>query len=271
MEIVEADEFGRPYTVWSVGDHFGGTVEGAALRLPEAPKTWHVLQAEVLEHADFEAVETLGVQDARPLRYCQLQVLMGLTGMERAMYLAEHRVTGALYAERLDADALCFAQLLARAESVITAAEPPARIPGIAPHWECAGCEFLALCHDDQAPEVNCRTCAHSTPQMGAGARWTCERKAGDLDLQAQRAGCPGHRFIPILLERLGQQAHVHEEPDGNAAVVYRMADGSLFTNGATPTGFSSAEIVAAKHKEMLGDHLLQKFKAQFPGATVVA
>jgi hypothetical protein len=270
VEICEVDEFGRQYMVRAVGDHFGGTLDGAALRLAEAPKTWHALVLDVVDASAFEALEALGVQETQPLRYFQAQILMGLTGMERALYMAEHRGTASLYAQRLHADPVCFAQLMARAESVINAPEPPARIPGIAPHWECAGCEFLAMCHDDQVPEVNCRTCAHSTPAMGAGGRWICERKASDLDLQQQRAACASHRFIPILLERIGTQVDVLGESDGNGAVVYRMGDGSTFTNGAAPH-FSSAEIASLKHKTMLGDQLLQQCKARFPGSTVVA
>lgn len=78
------------------------------------------------------------------------------------------------------------------------------------------------------------------------------------------------HRYIPILLERIGEQAGATDEADGNAAVSYRTSAGETFVNGAPPA-FSSAEIRAARHKTMLGDDQLQQLKAEWPGARLVA
>lgn len=117
-------------------------------------------------------------------------------------------------------------------------------------------------------------TTAHSTPLVADtdAAMWVCERPRAERTLQidAQRAGCDGHRYIPILLERIGEQAGTTPEPDGNAAVRYRRPDGTEFANGAPPA-FSSAEIRAAAHKELLGDPVVRQLKQQFSTARVAA
>jgi len=271
VEVHDADEFGHQYRVSAHGGHFGGSLDGAALSLPEAPKSWHVVELKTHSDKSFTELQAKGVQQAKPMHWAQMQTYMGLTGMERALYLAENKNTSALYQERLSADPVAFAQIMARAERIITAPEPPARISSDPAWWQCKLCPMHALCHGEQAPEVNCRTCAHATPELdGHDGRWSCARHKCDLSEEDQRLGCDSHRYIPILLERIGTQGEVAPEPDGNAAVQYLTPDGGSFTNGAPPH-FSSAEIAAAKHKTALADTLVQDIKAEFSSARLVA
>lgn len=272
VEVHDVDEFGRQYRVSAHGGHFGGSLDGAALGLPEAPKTWHVLEFKTHSDKSFTELLAKGVKDAKPMHWVQMQVYMGLTGMDRAMYLAENKNTSALHQERVHADPVEFAKIMARAERVITAAEPPPRISTDPAWFQCKLCAFHELCHGDQAPEVNCRTCAHATPEMDGQARWSCAHYKSDMGDADQRSSstCPSHRYIPILLERIGAQGAVTTEPDGNAAVQYIAAEGLPFVNGAAPH-FSSAEIRAAKHKTMLADGQVQQIKSAWPGAKVVA
>ena len=275
IEVHDTDELGRQYRVSAVGGHFGGSLDGAALGLPEAPKTWHVMEFKTHSAKSFAELLKVGVREAKPMHWFQMQIYMGLTGMQRAMYLAENKDTSALYQERVEFDAVEFARVMAKAERVVTSPEPPPRLSNDPAWFACKWCTFHPVCHGDQAPEVNCRTCAHSTPELDGqradGGRWSCAMNRGsDLSLEVQRAGCGGHRYIPILLERIGEQVGAADEHDGNATVTYRTAAGETFANGAPPA-FSSAEIAAAKHKTMLADGQLQQIKRAWPGAKVVA
>jgi PD-(D/E)XK nuclease superfamily len=269
-EVHDVDEFGRQFRVSDHGGHFGGSLDGAACGLPEAPKAWHVTEFKTHNAKSFDELAEKGVAKAKPMHHAQMTIYMGLTGMDRALYLAENKNTSALYSERVHFDPVQFAKLLERARQVITANEPPPRIHAD-PAWrQCKMCGFHDLCHGDQAPEVNCRTCAHSTPELDGDARWSCALHRADVDLATQRTGCAGHRYIPILLGRIGEQVGAMDEPDGNAAVRYRMADGREFVNGAAPA-FASSEIAAAQNKAALGAEVLQSIKARAPGARVVA
>lgn len=272
VQVHEADQAtGAQFRVSAHGGHFGGSLDGAALGLPEAPKTWHVLEFKTHGDKSFAELLAKGVREAKPMHWAQMQVYMGLTGMDRAMYLAENKNTSALYQERVPADAEAFADLLSRAERVIKAAEPPARLSADPAWYQCKLCCFHAQCHGAEAPEVNCRTCAHATPELdGDAGRWSCAQHRLDISDQVQRQACDGHRYIPILLERIGRQGAVTKEADGNAAVQYITPEGMPFVNGAPP-GFTSAEIRAAKHKVMLGDQQVQQIKNAWPGARMVA
>lgn len=269
-EVHDVDEFGRQFRVNAHGGHFGGSMDGAALGIPEAPAAWHVVEFKTHNNKSFAGLVEKGVEDAKPQHYAQMQAYMGLTGMDRALYLAENKDTSALYSERVRAEPVMFAKLMERARQVITDAEPPARIHNDPAWWQCKLCAFNGLCHGQQVPEVNCRTCAHSTPALaGDTGRWVCEHQQRDVDDATQRTGCAAHRFIPILLERLGSQVGTADEGDGNAAVHYQRADGRSFTNGAAPA-LSSREI-ATLDPALLGNTLVNQIKARWPEARVVA
>jgi len=271
VEVHCSDEFGQQYRVQAVQGHFGGSLDGAALELPEAPKSWHVLEFKTANAKSFAQLQAKGVQEAKPMHWAQMQIYMGLTGMDRALYVAENKDTSELYQERVSFDTVEFSKLLARAERVIKAAEPPPRLSADPAWFACKFCHCHELCHGQRVPEVNCRTCAHSTPRTDAeGALWVCEHQKVQIDDRIQRKGCDAHRFIPILLERIGEAVEYRPERDGNSAVVYRLADGSTFVNGCAPA-FSSREIAASHHASMLGDPAVQQLKTEWPNARMVA
>lgn len=270
-EVHDSDEFGQQIRVSGIGGHFAGSLDGAVLGLPEAPKTWHVVEFKTHSAKSFAELVKKRVRDAKPQHWAQMQAYMGYTGMERAMYLAENKDTSEIYAERVEFDQVEFTRLVERARRIITAAVPPARLSEDPAWFECKWCPFHAFCHGQQVPEVNCRTCAHSTPRTDIdGGQWHCVHSGVALDPFTQAEGCNGHRFIPALLERVAQQTAAAEEPDGNLAVTYTLPDGSTFVNGYPPA-FSSREIRVAKHKSMLGDEQVQAVKAQISTAQVVA
>jgi hypothetical protein len=271
VQVHEVDETGQQYRVSAHGGHFGGSLDGAVRGLPEAPRTWHVVEFKTHGDKSFAELTAKGVRASKPMHWAQMQVYMGLTGMQRALYLAENKNTSALYQERIEFDPAEFAKLSERAARIIAAAEPPPRINDDPAWYVCKMCTFHGMCHGTEAPEVNCRTCAHSTPRTDThGGMWSCEHNGIPIGDQKQREGCAGHRYIPLLLERIGTKGAVSTEPDGNAAVQYIGPDGMPFVNGAPPA-FSSREIAAAKHKAMLGDPQVRQIKTAWPAAEVVA
>ncbi len=270
-EVHDVDEFGRQFRVSDIAGHFGGSMDGAALGLPEAPKTWHCLEFKTHSDKSFVELVKKKVREAKPQHWAQCQVYMGLMGMDRAMYIAENKNTSEVYVERIEFDQVEFTRLVERARRIITTGTPPARLSEDPAWFECKFCHFHAQCHGQAVAEVNCRTCAHSTPRVDVpGGVWQCELEHVQLDDATQRQGCNGHRSIPILLEKIGRQTDAHDEPGGNLAVVYSLPDGSTFANGYPPA-FSSLEIRATQHASMLGDTQVQAIKAAVPSARMVA
>lgn len=256
---------GKQFAVSAIGGHMWGHLDGALLGLIEAPKTWHVAEYKTHNDKSFGELKAKGVKASKPMHYAQMQLYMALTGMERAAYLAANKNNDELYMERVEYDAEEAKRLLDRAASIIFAAEPPLRISDRADWYECKLCRFHGICHGTTAPEVNCRTCAHATPTQGG--TWTCEKYGEQIPLDVQRAGCPQHRYIPILLERFAEQTN---GSDAENWVQYRNKEtGASFVNGEQ--GYSSREIQACADKRCLGDAGVEQMKAEFPGAEVTA
>lgn len=271
VHVHDVDERGQQYRVSDekCGHHLGGSMDAAVQGLPEAAKAWHVAEFKTHNDKSFKDLQAKGVQKFKPLHYAQMQVYMGLTGMDRALYYAENKNDAAIYTERVHFDKDEFKRLQDRALRVITAAEPPARISNDPAWFECKFCHFHALCHGDEAPEPTCRSCAHSTPELDGQARWSCAKTGADINVERQRVGCRDHRVIPILLERIGEMVDAND-----AAVTYKTADGRTFVNGdpdKTPKHFSSAEIHAFKDKKALtiDNPLMDTLRKQW-GARVV-
>lgn len=248
VEVHDTTPEGKQWRVSDLGGHFAGSMDGAGRGFPEAPKTWAVLEYKTHGEKSFNELVKKKMQAAKPQHYAQMQVYMGYTGMDRAMYMAVNKNTDDLYTEWVHFDPVEFAKLKARAERVISANEPPLRCSNDPSWFVCKMCDFHDHCHGDKAPAVNCRTCAHSTPEMQGEGQWSCGHHKDDLTQVAQRTGCPSHRYIPILLERFATQSDYV-----NGDVVYTDTAGLPFANGDGLGALTSHEIRAAESKSMLG------------------
>jgi hypothetical protein len=222
--VLEVDPAtGRQFRVEAHGGHFGGSLDGIAIGLREAPKTWHVLEFKTHSAKSFGQLVAKGVVASKPQHAAQMQIYMHLMGLTRAFYLAVCKDTDALYAERVEADPAEAGRLLARAKRIIDAARPPSRISEDPAWFECGMCDHHAVCHDGQRAPVNCRTCLHSTAIDGG---WHCARYGHMPDSNDQRIACGKHLFIPDLVA--GDIIDAGED-----FVSYRMKDGSSWINDA--------------------------------------
>jgi len=259
---------GRQFSFSACGGHFGGSMDGACVGLPEAPKTYHVLEYKTHGKKSFDDLAANGVKKAKPEHWAQMQCYMLWTGMDRALYVAVCKDDDRLHMERIDFDAEAAAKLVEKAQRVIDAPTPPERI-GDATWYECKFCDFAPICHGTDAPAVNCRTCAHSTPEKTG--YWSCARNGNnEVPVSFQREGCDGHRYLPQMLEHWAEWTDASEVDN---TVTYRLKDGRTFVNGARPFGFSSIEIQACADKAALGvvaaDPMVQGWRVAFGGQVV--
>ena len=222
--VLDVDpETGRQFRVIAHGRHFGGSLDALAYGVREAPKTWHVVEFKTHATKSFTELTTKGVVVAKPQHAAQMQIYMHLMGLTRALYMAVCKNTDALHIERIDADPAEAQRLLDKAERIIFAQHPPARISDDPAWFECRFCTHHAVCHEGAAAAVNCRTCLHATPVEGG---WHCARHDRALDAAMQRVGCSKHLFIPDLVPGTVTDA-------GDDVVVYRLKDGTTWINDA--------------------------------------
>lgn len=252
---------GQQHGVEFADGHGKGHLDGAVLGLDEAPRTWHVFECKTHNTRSFKDVVAKGVKVSKPTHYAQVQMYMGLTGMERAAYFAVCKDTDEVHLERIEYDSATFATLTAKAYAIIKAEEPPLRISEDPESFDCRFCPFRDVCHAATIPAMSCRTCAHATP-IAAG-KWHCAHFDAEIPEEAQRAGCDEHRFIPALLERVAELVEV----DGNRLTWRNKLTDRTFTQ----PGYTSAELVACKDFRIVGDAFMDEVKAVFGDASKVS
>lgn len=260
---------GDQWRVQACDGHFGGSLDGVALGLPEGPKTPAVLEFKTHSHKSFgELAAKGGVRQAKPQHFDQMTVYMGLMELSRALYVAVDKDTDELYTEWVQFDRERFDWLLARAQRLIALTAPPDRISADPAHWQCKFCGFHKHCHQGVAAEANCRTCCHASPV--ANAAWRCEVHGDTIPLDFQRRGCDQHLLIPQLVP--------YGEPvdGGSNWVAYKHREsGKHFINGPAELhgssygpAFTSAELHHCP-ADVLPDAV--DVKAEFPGAKVIS
>ena len=239
--------------------HFGGSVDGIGRGFPEAPKSWAVLEVKTHNAKSWNDVNKKGVAESKPQHYAQMQVYMGLLGVDRALYLASNKDTDEIYTEWVHFDEEAFAELLARARRVLDAKEPPVKLSDDPAHFICKGCQHYALCHQAKVAEVSCRTCCHASP-VKSGA-WRCDLHSSVRNKGEQREACDAHLFIPQLVP-------FGEPVDGSQSwIEYRHRDtGKTFRNGSG--GYVSREL-AASCAGTVTEPVVEAMRAQF-GAKVL-
>lgn len=233
VTVLDVDpDTGKQWAVRALGGHVRGKADGACVEVPEAPKTWHLLEIKTHNDKSFKALKRDGVLKAKPGHYAQMQEYMGLLDLKRALYMAANKNDDEIYTERVEFDPVYFMQLMARAERIITADRPPSKAhedPESKAAFACGWCPAKEVCHFGSFARSHCRTCLHATPIIddGEDGRWHCARRQKDLTYNEQKVGCAHHLFIPDLVP--GEQIDADEKAQ---TVTYRLNDGAIWTDG---------------------------------------
>lgn len=202
--------------------------DGFVLGLPEAPKTWHVVECKSANDKNFNAIRAKGVAKAKPDHALQMQLEMLGHGVKRALYFVVNKNNDEEHVERIKLDEEAARRAVARLIGIAGAARPPGKIhddPNAKTAFLCRFCRHKPVCHDGATAQRNCRTCISSTPRPGGN--WWCEHWKKDLTPEEQGVGCPSHLFIPDLV--FGEQINANPEA---RTVTYQMRDGSEWVDG---------------------------------------
>jgi len=268
VELHTAQPDGSQWTVSLLGGHFGGSKDGVGIGFPEAPKSWAIWENKTSNTKKYNEMLAKGLKAAKPEHYDQMQVYMGASGIDRGMYTMVCKETDDVYSEWVRFDKDRYEQLLAKAEIIIRAAEPPTGVSKDPSYYICKMCDFAHICHGGKAPEVNCRTCLHSTAELdGTDGRWSCARWRSDVPLEAQKTGCDEHRYIPAFFDRQWKC-----EGEGNGDIYYSADNGDAWINGQN--GLTSHEIRALESIDIVDAACATKqamVHQGFLGAKVIA
>ena len=209
---------GKQIRFTACGGHFALSLDGVVEGLPDAPKTPHTLEFKTMNDKNFRALKNLGVQKSKPIYWAQCQIGMHLAGLDRCLFMAVNKNDDTLYAERIHLDLAEALALAAKADGIVFADVPPTRMNDDPSFWLCKFCSYWAVCHGCKIPEVNCRTCANSTPERDG--EWSCTKHGKALGV------CTDHLFIPPMMPK-GWEV-LDASPD---RVVYHDEEGEVIAN----------------------------------------
>ncbi|OSM04164.1 hypothetical protein MAIT1_04014 [Magnetofaba australis IT-1] len=225
---MHTDADGSQFSFHELGGHFSGSMDGCIRGVPEAPSTWHVWECKSAKKAGFrELLKAGSIAKWNETYWVQAQCYMGASGMSRALFTVYNKDSSEIFAERLRIDKTIWPAMIARAERIITADEPP---ESVWPNREFYKVRFMserqqAIYWGDQLPEPNCRNCRFASPLLNQeGAVWSCRKHRSSLSLERQQKGCPNHNWLPAFIPGKVLEAHAD-------FVTYKLPDGFSFSN----------------------------------------
>jgi hypothetical protein len=259
---------GKQFSFSDLGGHMRGSMDGCAQGIPGAGKHWLVLEFKTHSAKSFADLKKKGVEKAKPEHFVQMQVYMGWSGMQRALYLAVNKDTDELYSERLPFDKVVFEKAVAKAEAIIFASSPPPKISEDPKFYICNWCSHNAVCHGNRVPAVSCRTCVHSTPEREGDGRWSCAKHGPEIPVAAQRTGCGDHLPLPFLLTYAeaidAGEGWIEFQRKDNGAKFVVAAKNITHPHPDMPT-YTTHEVSAAADHRAICDPEIEKYKTQFP------
>lgn len=90
--------------------------------------------------------------------------------------------------------------MLEEGRGIIFSDEPLEKLSEDPSFFKCKFCDYQDECHYDAIPQINCRTCAHSTAERNG--TWTCSGGPENvvIDEERQLIGCTAHVYNPYLI-----------------------------------------------------------------------
>lgn len=146
-------QFGFDYNGegWLKG-HYDGVIKG----LSESPNTWHIWECKAKTEEKFKelkkCIDTYGEKEAMKnwdyLYYCQAVLYMHMEKLTRHCMVVAKAGGRDFVQIRTEANPKLAKALIAKAERIRDAKQPPEKIAG-KNYYKCKWCEFREVCHDN--------------------------------------------------------------------------------------------------------------------------
>ena len=280
---------GTQYEVNYLNGHVLGHLDGVIEKIKAAPKTMHVWEHKSVNPTKFKKLDKLKQEHGEKaalehwdtVYYAQAQLYMGLTRLTRHYLTVTTPGGREMTTCRTNYDSGAFKKLKEKIQKIFDSEEAPPRISKKPDYYKCRWCSFSEICHGNKVPQVNCRTCAHSTPiaekstsSPETPARkgpWKCERHNKSLSTTAQRSGCGDHLFIPSLIN----WAEAVKLDKVNNQIVYCTQNERTFVNaskndwGSEPMRFTSKDLQHLTEDLLVSEEDVLKTMAGFQTAHI--
>lgn len=222
---------GKQFEYQDCNGHYVGKCDGKIIGLLQAPKKLHTWEHKSTAEDKFNKLkkiiadvgEKLALRQWNPIYFDQAVSYMFYEGTDRHYMTVSTPGVRDEISLRTEADTAHAIRLKAKAERVIASNEPLDRVSNDENWFECKWCAYKDVCHKQEIPDRNCRTCLHSTP-IESG-QWHCERFGKILTKEEQVTGCPAQKFLPKLVP--GEIADATDK-----GITYKLNNGDTWYDG---------------------------------------
>jgi hypothetical protein len=196
-KVWQHDEKGNQFRITGADGHFGGSLDAVLRGCPDFDPNVAIL-GEFKTHGDksFTKLVKEGVRSSKYEHFIQMQLYMDGYKLPAALYLAVNKNDDELYGEIIYYEKEQVDKYRQRAQLVVLATEAPPKVSDSPGWWKCRFCDFQKVCHYNEKPQMNCRTCQYSSPT--GGGTWTCSLYKNVLTKSDQLKGCPDYIGIPM-------------------------------------------------------------------------
>lgn len=237
------------------GGHFSGHIDGAILGILESPEVWHIWEHKAVNDDKFETLRKLKVVDEKSALkqwdytyWTQAQLYMHYSGLKKH-YLTCTTPGGRNYTSvRTDFEHESIQAILDKAKSIITTDIAPKRLSNKREFYKCKWCGYADICHDYKFVDINCRTCAFSTPiidEQNDQGIWRCTRTNTDMiDIKDQFKPCKKHLYHPEFFDMMKPI----EADENKNWILYKNENGDQSFINCTDVGCNCKEELEQKH-----------------------
>lgn len=186
--------------------HMRGHPDGKISGLLQAPNTTHIWEHKQCNQKKYDeltkCIEKYGEKGALKewdiTYYGQAILYMFFEGLTRHYLTVSTPGGRATQSCRTESNEKYALELLDKAEKIIFSDEAPKRLSESPSWFYCNSfCDYYDICHQKATPQVNCRTCLHSTPKREGG--WSCSKLKEPVD-KIMICGGEKHLFLPDML-----------------------------------------------------------------------
>lgn len=190
-QIFQQDGGGKQFRITFANGHGGGSTDGIIFNIPDLPNQYILGEFKTHSSKSFETLKKEGVLKAKPEHYIQMNIYMKKMDIPICLYGAVNKDNDELYWELIQLNDEIADKYLQLAENLVNLEYPPKKINESPGYWICKFCDEYKICHLNESPAFNCRTCRFSKPIDNG--EWLCGYTGEILTKEKQLTGCNLH------------------------------------------------------------------------------
>lgn len=169
--------------------HGGGLIDNIGL-LPER-YDFHeqlIYEAKTAQDSSWKKTKKDGVKVANWQHFVQMCLYGYQLQIKYALYIVVNKNTDEVYLEFVILDWEVGKDAIAKAEIIVDASIPPQKYGMSRSYDECNWCNLVDICHDDEQPQKNCRTCQFASAEENG--KWYCNNWGAEITKEGMVIGC---------------------------------------------------------------------------------